>query len=220
MHCFFVNRELLLISNKTILILKSVIMIRILLLSIFPILIGCSSPKKIKEYLIDTKYNQPIAGYRSGVLFEMGEIIWYTEYLEKCIYTDSLIDAEGIILDEYTGFRIGIDSIHHKLESIGIHRYPFDVPNSRYRTSKGIQIGDPASKVRAKYGKPLALYVPAWNWMFNEMVPDAALIYNGIYFNIDAQSNTVKSIIIYDYKFLPDLTKPIKGQEELPPPTW
>ena len=110
---------------------------------------ACASQKNTKEYIIDTKYNQAVGGYKKGTLFEINREYWYKDYI-----SDSLTVETDIFPN--------VDRKTSKL-----YRIDFNGNNNhRYTTSKGIKVGDSSQKVEKIKndidGMPISNF-PRWN---------------------------------------------------------
>ena len=146
------------------------------------LLSACATPKSYKEYIIDTKYNQPIGGYRKGTLLEIGPPIWYMDYILDNLYEHHAISP----------------MIDRKNQSIYLLGVAGTDTTGRYMTSRGIKIGDPIQKVEKLYGKPAARSFFA-GYMAGVALEFPGPFYHNILFVEDTTSHKVTGIIIGDF---------------------
>lgn len=146
------------------------------------LLSACATPKSYKEYIIDTKYNQPIGGYRKGTLLEVGPPIWYKDYLSDSLYADLAI----------------FPMIDRDNQSIFFLTIAGTDTTGRFITSRGIKIGDPIQKVEKIYGKPAARSF-FFGYMAGGAIEFPGPFYHNILFVEDTTSHKVIGIMVGDF---------------------
>jgi hypothetical protein len=143
---------------------------------------ACASNRNIKEYIIDTKYNQAIGGYKKGTLFEINREYWYKDYI-----SDSLTVETDIFPN--------VDRKTSKL-----YRIDFNGNNNhRYTTSKGIKVGDSSQKVEKIYGKPIARKFSPGYLPGGYLLEFPGLLYKNMFFLIDSSTQQVTAFSIGDF---------------------
>ena len=151
---------------------------------IFPVLFlqACASNKSIKEYIIDTKYNQAIGGYKKGSLFEINREYWYQDYISDSLTVESDL----------------FPNVDRKTSKL--YRIDFNGNNNqRYSTSKGIKVGDSSQKVEETYGKPIARKFSPGYLPGGYLLEFQGLLYKNMFFLVDSSTQKVTAFSIGDF---------------------
>ena len=146
---------------------------------------ACASNRNIKEYIIDTKYNQAVGGYEKGTLFEVNRKYWYQDYIP-----DSFIVKIGILPN--------IDLETSKLYRLDVFAFA-GVDKNRYMTSKGVKLGDSIKKAEDIYGKPIARNYSPGYLTGGFLVDFPGLRYKNLMIVADTSTQTILGFMIGDF---------------------